>query len=120
MRLNGRVISTFTYALHVCVVKAFLCPSSSLFLSSTKLSQTSIQSDAGVVMTTRFVRQPPNGLGSWRVESILDNGQEQTTSMFVFLFDDGSGDKQGVQLEEILGEGGAGRKFGSPFLNRDI
>lgn len=90
MRLNGRVISTFTYALHVCVVKAFLCPSSSLFLSSTKLSQTSIQSDAGVVMTTRFVRQPPNGLGSWRVESILDNGQEQTTSMFVFLFDDGS------------------------------
>ena len=35
-------------------------------------------------------RRVPLGLGSWRVESVVDN-QEEPNSMFVFLFDDGSG-----------------------------
>ncbi|CBJ26073.1 expressed unknown protein [Ectocarpus siliculosus] len=35
-----------------------------------------------------FGRSTPNGLGSWRVESVLDT--QKPNSMFVFLFDDGS------------------------------
>lgn len=35
-------------------------------------------------------RKLPNGLGSWRVESVVD--QQEPTSLFVFLFDDGSGE----------------------------
>ncbi|CAN0103410.1 unnamed protein product [Pylaiella littoralis] len=35
-----------------------------------------------------FPRKLPSGLGSWRVESIVDSGKPN--SMFVFLFDDGS------------------------------
>lgn len=37
-----------------------------------------------------FPRKLPNGLGSWRVESVVDSGKPN--SMFVFLFDDGSGE----------------------------
>lgn len=63
------------------------------------------------------VRRPPNGLGSWRVESVLDNGQEQPKSMFVFLFDDGSGEKQGRQLEEKLGGICGAKNWGTFVLN---
>ena len=35
-------------------------------------------------------RKLPNTLGSWRVESVVDS--EEPNSMFVFLFDDGSGE----------------------------
>lgn len=35
-------------------------------------------------------RKLPSTLGSWRVESVVDS--EEPNSMFVFLFDDGSGE----------------------------
>lgn len=38
-----------------------------------------------------FPRKLPSGLGSWRVESVVDS--EEPNSMFVFLFDDGSGQR---------------------------
>lgn len=37
-----------------------------------------------------FGRKAPHGLGSWRVESVVDC--QEPNSMFVFLFDDGSGE----------------------------
>ena len=37
-----------------------------------------------------FGRKAPLGLGSWRVESVVDS--QEPNSMFVFLFDDGSGE----------------------------
>lgn len=37
-----------------------------------------------------FGRKSPLGLGSWRVESVVDS--QEPNSMFVFLFDDGSGE----------------------------
>lgn len=41
-------------------------------------------------------RQQPNTLGSWRVESVVDSGEPN--SMFVFLFDDGSGEYSELDL----------------------
>lgn len=44
-------------------------------------------------------RRAPLGLGSWRVESVVDS--QEPNSMFVFLFDDGSGESGVVQDFEI-------------------
>lgn len=38
----------------------------------------------------RLFGKVPLGLGSWRVESVVDS--QEPNSMFVFLFDDGSGE----------------------------
>lgn len=43
-----------------------------------------------------FPRKLPNGLGSWRLESVVDS--EKPSSIFVFLFDDGSGEAWIVQV----------------------
>lgn len=47
-----------------------------------------------------FGRKPPLGLGSWRVESVVDS--QEPNSMFVFLFDDGSGEGRGVVQADLF------------------
>lgn len=93
MRRQAGAISAaivyYYYTLHVgVVVSAFFCGQPGLLLPTARPSKATTSRQI-----TMLRRRPPNGLGSWRVESVLDNGQEdQPNSMFVFLFDDGSGE----------------------------
>lgn len=62
--------------------------------SSSRVPRRQMTRSAGVTMMGSapglWKRKLPNTLGSWRVESVVDSGEPN--SMFVFLFDDGSGE----------------------------
>lgn len=93
----------YCFALHVALARAFSCRYSSFWPGAVLPTKSSATRNTGydvgslpliiTMGTPPFVHPVPNGLGSWRVESVLDNCQEQPAGMFVFLFDDGSGEQ---------------------------
>lgn len=62
--------------------------------SSTRVPRRMMARSSSVTMMAPrpglWKRKLPSTLGSWRVESVVDS--EEPNSMFVFLFDDGSGE----------------------------
>lgn len=91
MRLQQNVAAYFL--IHVAIARAFFQQCSSVLRRQRGAGPT-----IGIpptMMSSQFGlswRRVPLGLGSWRVESVVDS-QEEPDCMFVFLFDDGSGER---------------------------
>lgn len=93
MRWHARAAASYVF--NVGVVKAFSRCSHPCVLLDHRASRPTSSSSCALTMGGAIPpglgRRVPNGLGSWRVESVVDSKEPQ--SMFVFLFDDGSGEK---------------------------
>lgn len=82
-------VSFLTLVHAVCFVRGFASTSSPLPRPARRMTRLFSVTRMGPAPGL-WKRKLPNTLGSWRVESVVDSGEPN--SMFVFLFDDGSGE----------------------------